>query len=254
METLEHTENPFGGIVVSPEALPSTPQAFRQLLVRSLEVWKGDGAQAVWLEVPIGRSSLIPIAVDLGFTFHHSGDDYMMMTVLLVEGSYIPPYATHYIGAGGVVLNDRDELLVVCEKHRRGGRPYFKLPGGALHPGEHLAAAVVREVLEETGIRTRFDALICFRHWHEYRHGKSDIYFVCKLGPLNHDIIKQDEEIEECRWMPVEDYLNSDYVGAFNRHIVQAALKSPGLVLTDIEGYSDPERREIFMPPDAELE
>jgi ADP-ribose pyrophosphatase YjhB (NUDIX family) len=205
----------------------------------------------VWLEVPIDRASLIPIAVDAGFTFHHSGNDYLMLTHKLQPYAFIPSYASHYIGAGGVVINDSQELLVVWEKsHRRNGRRYYKLPGGALHQGEHLVDGVIREVHEETGIMTQFESLVCFRHWHGYRYGKSDIYFVCRLSPLNHQITIQTEEIQESLWMPVEDYLNHEDVGIFNKRIVQAALDDQGkLVPVWIEGYqTDPGRREIFMP------
>ena len=106
------------------------------------------------------------------------------------------------------MLSEDQELLVVSEKYQRQqpGPPRYKLPGGALHEGEHLAEGVVREVLEETGVRARFDALVCFRHWHGYRYGKSDIYFVCRLSPLSKEITIQEEEIAECLWMPVEAY------------------------------------------------
>ncbi len=248
MEVLEFTPNPFGGAVVKPEALPEDPEAFCLRLRHSLEVWKREGLKVAWLEVPIVRAGLIPVAVEAGFTFHHSGETYLMMIHRLVEGAFVPPYATHYIGAGGVVLNDRRELLVVCEKYRRTGRPYYKLPGGALHAGEHLVEGVIREVLEETGVQARFEALVCFRHWHGYRYEKSDIYFVCRLSPLSEEVNMQAEEIEECMWMPVEDYLNSEFVSVFNKQIVRATLESPGVAPTEIEGYADPSKYEFFMP------
>jgi 8-oxo-dGTP pyrophosphatase MutT (NUDIX family) len=248
MEVLEAATNPFRGVVPKAAGLPDDPKEFRQTLRRSLEAWKAQGLLVVWLEVPITKAVLIPVAVEEGFTFHHSNDDYLMMTYQLVEGAFIPPFATHYIGAGGVVLNPRRELLVVCERYRRPGQaPFYKLPGGALQPGEHLADAVIREVLEETGVKTEFDALVCFRHWHGYRYGKSDIYFVCRLKPLSRDIAIQEEEIEECLWLPVEDFLNSEDISAFNKHIVKAALDSPGISPANIEGFEDG-TREFFMP------
>ncbi len=249
MEVLEHTINPFNGVIINPESLPEEVRIFSERLSRSMKTWKKSGHQLVWLEVPIGKSEFIPIAVQAGFSFHHSGETYLMLTRPLIENAFIPGYATHYIGAGGVVVNDDDEILVVCEKHRGSSRPYYKLPGGALHPGEHLAEGVVREIHEETGIRTTFEAMVCFRHWHGYRHGKSDIYFVCRLKPLTYEIIPQPEEIEECLWMSIEEYLTSDHVHSFNRQIVRAAFASPGAVLSDVEGYRDGRRREIFMPP-----
>ena len=103
--------------------------------------------------------------------------------------------------------------------------------------------------MEETGVQTRFDALVCFRHWHKYRYGKSDIYFVCRLKPLSHEISIQAEEIAECLWTPVNDFLESEDISIFNKSIVRAALDSPGLDSGWIDGFIDREQGEFFMPP-----
>jgi 8-oxo-dGTP pyrophosphatase MutT (NUDIX family) len=248
MALLEATTNQFRGVVIKPESLPDNPDEFKMALRRSLDAWQSEGLLVVWLEVPIHRSVLIPLAVEAGFTFHHSNEGYLMMTLQLVPNAHVPPFATHYIGAGGVVLRDEKDLLVVCERHRQPGQaPFYKLPGGALLAGEHLTDAVVREVLEETGVHTHFDALVCFRHWHGYRYGKSDIYFVCRLHPLSQEITMQEEEIEDCLWMPVNDFLGSEGVSVFNKSIVSAALNSPGVAPSQIAGIEDGSR-EFFMP------
>lgn len=248
VDVLAATTNPFRGIVPTPEELPENPEVFRQQLAHSLQRWSRESYLVVWLEVPIVRAALIPIAVEAGFTFHHSGEDYLMLTLRLVEGATIPPYASHYIGAGGVVINDQRELLVVSERYRARRGPSYKLPGGALHQGEHLVDGVIREVYEETGVCAEFQALACFRHWHGYRYGKSDIYFVCRLRPLSHEISMQAEEIAECLWMPVDMFLRDEGVHAFNKEIVRAALESPGLAPSLIDGFADDGQREFFMP------
>jgi 8-oxo-dGTP pyrophosphatase MutT (NUDIX family) len=252
MQLLKATANQFGGLALETEMLPTDPEEFRQRLDYSLSVWKREGFKLVWLEVPTAKAALIPVAVEAGFAFHHTTEQYLMLTHQLEEHAFIPPYATHYIGAGGVVLNEDRELLVVSEKYRRDtSRPYYKLPGGALHQGEHLVDGVIREVFEETGVRAKFDALVCFRHWHGYRYGKSDIYFICRLRPLSQEIRKSEAEIEECRWMPVQEYLGSDYVGTFNKQIVRAALESPGLPTSWVDGYGNPHTHEFFMPQEV---
>lgn len=248
MEVLEATTNPFRGVVPNPEALPADPEQFRQQLTHSLRTWQAEGLLVVWLEVPLSHAALIPVAVEAGFTFHHTSHQYLMLTHSLVDDAFIPPYATHYVGAGGVVVNEDRELLVVSERYRSRRGPSYKLPGGALHPGEHLEDAVVREVLEETGVQTRFEALACFRHWHGYRYGKSDIYFVCRLAPLSQDISMQAEEIAECLWMPVDTFLSDEGVHHFNKAIVRAALDSHGLAPGAIEGFPDDGSREFFLP------
>ena len=241
--------NPFGGMVTAPDWLPADAAEFGQRLEVSLKQWTADGIKAVWLEVPIGRAALIPEAVNRGFGFHHSGDDYLMLTIILQDGAWLPHFATHYIGIGGVVLTPERELLVVREIYGVAGRPpTLKLPGGALHPGEHLAEAVEREVLEETGVRAEFQAIACFRHWHGYRYGKSDIYFVGRLRPLSREITMQADEIQECLWLPVDEFLAREDISNFNQQIVRAALESDGVVQSFIEGFGGPDTREYFMP------
>lgn len=248
-QLLEARANPFGGMVTAPEALPADAVEFAGRLDVSLERWTADGIRAVWLEVPIGRSALIPEAVNRGFTFHHSGDGYLMLTAILQEGAWLPHFATHYIGIGGVVLTPERELLVVREIYGVAGRPpTLKLPGGALHPGEHLAEAVEREVLEETGVRAEFQSIACFRHWHGYRYGKSDIYFVGRLRPLSREITMQADEIQECLWLPVDEFLTREDISNFNKQIVRAALESDGVVQSFIPGFGGPDTREYFMP------
>ena len=251
MDMLEFSPNQFGGVVTRAQALLKDPAVFGKLLRNSLERWAADGYKVVWLELPVGSSALVPVAAAAGFEYHHAKPHYALMTLQLAPGSYIPPYATHYIGAGAVVLNERDEILVVVERYRMGPSrgPGYKLPGGALHPGEHLADGAVREVREETGVHARFESLACFRHWHGYRYEKSDIYFVCRLSALSTEITMQEEEIAECRWMPLRDFLSEESgIHEFNKSIVRAALNSPGIAPASIAGYDDRERFEFFMP------
>ncbi len=250
MTALKAKRNIFDGYSIDSDDLPVDGGEFAALLTASVRSWRQAGGKLVWLEIPIHRSTLIPLAVEAGFNFHHTEGNNLMLTLRLRPDVFVPNFATHYIGAGGVVLNEARELLVICEKAHSKHRPhYYKLPGGALLPQEHLVDGVIREVFEETGIQTSFQSLMCFRHWHGYRYGKSDMYFICHLQPLTYEITMQESEIEECMWMPVEEYLNLDTVGVFNKRVVECALNDGGLVPTWFEGYGvDRESREIFVP------
>jgi 8-oxo-dGTP pyrophosphatase MutT (NUDIX family) len=249
MPTLVYSVNQFRGAQVDREQLSSDPEEFRVQVEEALQEWQEGDLRLIWLEIPIEKARLIPIATEIGFTFHHANEDSLTLTYRVQTDAFVPTYATHCIGAGGVVLNDRRELLVVNERHRRDlSRPHYKLPGGALLAGEHLADAVVREVLEETGVQAKFESVVCFRHWHGYRWGKSDIYFICRLSPTSEAISIQEDEIEECLWMPVEEYLASEFVSVFNKRIVKAAIDTPGFPTTWVEGYADPSRYEFYMP------
>ncbi|MEC8987021.1 MAG: NUDIX domain-containing protein [Chloroflexota bacterium] len=249
MSELIWSVNPFGGAVIDPNSVSSTVTEFASSLLESVPKWRDENIKVAWLEIPKGSFSAIATASEEGFLFHHATEDYAMMTLQVEEDAFVPPYATHYIGIGGVVINQNRELLVVSERYRAAGRgPGYKLPGGALQPGEHLAEAAVREVYEETGISTTFEALTFFRHWHGYRYGKSDIYFVARLSPLDNDITMQEEEIAECLWMPVDQFLNEESVHLFNKTIVRSATENEGLKVTPINGYEPADKFEFFMP------
>ena len=254
MEPIAATTNPFGGIIPKPEALDPDPAAFAERLRVSLTAWKDEGYRVVWLEVSIAKAALVPRS---GGSWVYippqrrrlSNDDLTTGRRRVCAGSRLALYRRGRSGAqrgAGVVGGQR-------KYHRRApGPPRYKLPGGALHAGEHLAEAVVREVAEETGVEAEFDALVCFRHWHGYRFGKSDIYFVCRLRPLSTEISIQEDEIAECLWMPVAEYLADENVSAFNKRIVEAALNSTGVRLTEMDGYGTPDQYEFFMPPGVE--
>jgi 8-oxo-dGTP diphosphatase len=246
---LSFTVNPYGGVVITPAELPKDPNDFQAGLESSLAQWTKQGYKLVWLELPIKDARFIPFATELGFKFHHATEAYLMLTYKLLSTAPSLAYASHYVGVGGVVINDRQELLVVRENMRGEKANPYKLPGGFLEPNEHVVDGVVREVREETGIQAKFESLVCVRHWHANRFGKSDFYFVCRLSPLTLDITAQEAEISECRWMPVEDYLGRDDIYAFNKEIVSLALKDSGWQSGWFDGYeANRIERELFMP------
>lgn len=249
MEIIKAEKNPFGGLIVESEDLPGDPLEFASRLEQSISLWKSEGSKIVWLAIALDKAALIPVCTKAGFVFHHAQEDRLQMTLTLAPGSFIPPYATHYVGAGGVVLREDGRLLVVSERYKMFPGRRLKLPGGALQAGEHIAAAVVREVKEETGIDARFESVICLRHWHGYRYGKSDIYFVCRLTPLSTEITMDTRELVECLWLPLEEYLADTDVHPFNKLVVRAATNpdNKGISRQSIPEYK-PEVYEMLVP------
>ena len=55
------------------------------------------------------------------------------------------------------------------------------------------------------------------------------------LRPLNETIVRQEEEIAQCLWMPLQEYLDAEGVSLFNKEIVRAALTATGVVPTEIK-------------------
>jgi ADP-ribose pyrophosphatase YjhB (NUDIX family) len=92
----------------------------------------------------------------------------------------------------------------------------WKTPTGLSELGEQIDEAAVREVLEETGIQTTFHSIIGFRQTHGLTHGRSDLFFVCQLDPIEEtdvngniiipDPVPQANEIEKAEWVPLSEY------------------------------------------------
>ncbi len=221
---------------------------FRSALDETIRRWKQEGYQLAWIDIPVQRAALIPEAVKLGFDFHHTAGDVLTLTLQLHEGAFVPPPASHYVGVGGMVVNDQDELLVVQERRLIQTRPgFYKLPGGLLDQGETIVQAAEREVWEETGIRTEFECLVgYFSHQMTWQFGKSALYHICRLKPLSLDITIDEQEIAEAKWMPVAEFMALDTTHIFNKNLVQMMRKGIGMSPVDWPTLSD--SVEVFAP------
>lgn len=85
----------------------------------------------------------------------------------------------------------------------------WKFPGGAANLAEDISQTAVREVFEETGIKTKFCSVIGFRQQHNYPNGfgRSDLYVVCRLEPLNYEINACKDEVRDCQWIDIDKML-----------------------------------------------
>jgi 8-oxo-dGTP diphosphatase len=251
MKPLKGERNRYDGMLVDAGALSDSVETFSEQLSASLEEWAGAGIKLVWLRLPAARGALVAPALAQGFEFHHCHPAEVMMIRRLVADAYLPLFSTHSIGVGAVVLNEHRQLLTILESGDAVSRPHnLKLPGGMLERGEHMADGVMREVREETGVRTEFQGLISFRHHHRGQFGESNIYAVCRLKPLTQEIRIDETEIAKAMWINVDDYLALSGIGHYNRCVVKAALAAPPLASIKLDGYMDgPDDYEIFATP-----
>ncbi|XP_050219638.1 nudix hydrolase 2-like [Mercurialis annua] len=197
----------YDGVIVELEK-QMEPQLFLARLRASISAWKQQGKKGVWLKIPIRLVNLVETAVKEGFYYHHAEPTYLMLVYWIPDTpSTIPANASHRIGVGGIVMNDKREILVVQEKTGEfRGTGAWKIPTGAVDEGEDIFTAAIREVKEETGIDTEFKEILAFSQAHGVFFGKSDIFYICMLRPVSFNIQKQEEEIEAAEWMPIEEF------------------------------------------------
>ncbi|KAK4846649.1 hypothetical protein QYF36_020278 [Acer negundo] len=207
IELLSSVQDLYGGVMVEIKE-PMDSKLFASMLGTSLSHWRQQGKRGVWIKLPIEFSNLVEPTVKEGFRYHHAESDYLMLVKWIPETSdTLPVNASHRVGIGAFVMNDKGEVLVVQERNGRfKGTNLWKLPTGTVDKGEDIWTAAIREVKEETGINTEFVEVLAFRQSHQSFFRKSDLFFVCMLRPCCFEIQKQDSEIEAAQWMRVEDY------------------------------------------------
>lgn len=215
---MEYSKNRYGDIIITNPIKPSE-------INKLIEIINESPKDTFWLEVEQSNSSIISEILKLEFNFHHTEEN--ILTLVRTQKEEIFPFASHYIGVGGVVIHE-NKILTVIEKFDKAFRKnFYKLPGGFLNKDEHIRDAAIREVYEETGIKTQFDYLFAIRHNHKSRYfNKSNIYFVVNLKPINFDIEIDNYEIDKAVWMDVDEFLNHEDIYEFNKEIVRNVVNN----------------------------
>ncbi len=106
------------------------------------------------------------------------------------------------LAVGAVAVSD-DQLLLV----RRGHGPAageWSVPGGRVEVGEPVEAAVVREVLEETGLDVVVDELL---GWVErFDDGQHFVILDFRVTVLDPDgPVRAGDDAAEAAWVPIPD-------------------------------------------------
>jgi 8-oxo-dGTP diphosphatase len=134
--------------------------------------------------------------------------------------------------AGALIYDEQARLLILKPTYKKG----WTIPGGQIDPGESPWAACRREACEECGLTIEHGRLVCvdFRPARTDRPGGLRFLFDCGSldGEAQASIRLQEEEIEEHRFMPLDEALGL-LSGPIRRRVAQAAGAEACVYLED---------------------
>ncbi|MBI4479180.1 MAG: NUDIX hydrolase [Acidobacteria bacterium] len=136
------------------------------------------------------------------------------------------------VGVGGVVI-DGDRVLLV----RRAREPLkgeWSLPGGLVEVGESLAAAVRREMAEETGLEVRVEGIVKVLDRITFAKGRDAkkrvkyhyvlVDFLCRVESGD---LRASSDVSDARWIPRRDLARYSLRPATLRVIEKAFQSEP---------------------------
>jgi len=117
--------------------------------------------------------------------------------------------------AGGLVLNDKDALLMI---HRFN---HWDFPKGKIEEGEHANDAAIREVMEETGVKELSITKELSRVYHIYSFSDTwilkETFWYLMYSEFNGVLSPQlEEDIIAAKWVPLDflnEYMQDSYPG-----------------------------------------
>jgi ADP-ribose pyrophosphatase YjhB (NUDIX family) len=234
----------YNGLIIETKSIELSVSSFKISLQKLLEQAKKEQISLLWLDLTVKQNKHIAIALEMGFEFHNCEAKRTTLTYQVTKDAYIPVPPTHTIGVGAVVINKKNELLMVRDRIHTSNSIY-KLPGGMLEHAQSLEEGVVREVWEETGIKAKLLKMVSVLNSHPFTFNKSNMYMVFQLEALSEEInIIDTHEIEFALWMHLDEFFAHEEMSDFQKKLVKATLDNEGISLIDFE-HNYPHKKHV---------
>ena len=149
------------------------------------------------------------------------------------------------LGVGGAVV-DENRLLLVRRASRR-GRGNWQIPGGFVELEETIERAVIREVMEETGVIGEVTGVLGIRNRYSVENGNS-LYVVLLMAPISGEPQPDQQEVDQADYFNLQEILQLQQIADINKEVASRALSpSPKLLDPRILGHANGTEYTLFL-------
>lgn len=151
------------------------------------------------------------------------------------------------LGTGGAVLRNNRLLMV----HHNYEPRVWRIPGGYVKPEEAAHDACIREIFEETQIRTKVNGLLGVRH--RINEKDNSTYLIFQLTPIDfHNPIPDQREIDDARYFSLSEIeeFSKDQMPELNRLVARRLLSgTPPILLSNFEDVNNTNQSyDLYLP------
>lgn len=116
------------------------------------------------------------------------------------------------------VINEKREIALL--KQNRVSQTHWVLVAGYITEGESVEETVVRETLEETGLKVKSSKYIT-----SYPYSKKELLLLGYIALVNKDKFGDSKEVDEIKWFPMEEAENFLMEGSIaKKHFYKAKI------------------------------
>lgn len=116
--------------------------------------------------------------------------------------NYNPPKNFFLLGVKLILVNDKDEVLLLWRSEKISNPHTWDFPGGGVDTQESPDQAVIRELLEETGIAIKGARLFTSQFVTEGKHGAVILGYTANISEAE---VALGWEHETFKWVPVSE-------------------------------------------------
>ncbi|CAD8066499.1 unnamed protein product [Paramecium sonneborni] len=205
-------------------------EQFTQNLKETINDCKSKKMKAIWIQLDQNQLALAEKLIEQGFQMHHCTQNYLLFSQWIIENekSRLPNYTTHQVGAGGLIINNNQILLIQEKNGAKQG--LWGIPGGLVDDGELVAEAAKREVKEETGLDVEPYDCFFFRDLPIANQFQGDLYFVILMRMKNQQqkVQIQEQEIQNFKWVDInnlQEFLQMNKFGITQQRLMQSIIQ-----------------------------